>query len=353
MIAKIAFIMTQPDAYSQTFVHAQRRYLTGEITTLWDMGRWSEEGPIQTQDCPNFDEALARFFVRKQINVVLAQFGLSGANVVGACRQLAIPLVVYFHGYDAYTKSILRNHAVQYQQLFDYGSSLIVVSQDMKEQLISLGAPAEKIVYVRSGVNDIFFERYPPLDSKTFVAVGRFVAKKAPHLTLYAFREVLKRHPEVRLIMIGAGQPLVDVCIDLVIAWGMKDSVEFMGVLDQSQIMEVFKRSFCFLQHSVTTFLEGDSEGTPLSVLEASAAGLPVISTKHKGIKEAVLDGETGLLVDERDVDGMIDCMCRLLADGEKARQMGDIGRQHIRKNYSMEEYISGLNRIIAMALTR
>ena len=93
-----------------------------------------------------------------------------------------------------------------------------------------------------------------------------------------------------------------------------KRRVEFKGALPHGQALPLFSQACAFVQHSVTTSY-GDAEGMPNSILEAQAAGLPVVSTRHAGIVNSVVEDETGFLVDERDIDGMADRMCRLLED--------------------------------------
>jgi colanic acid/amylovoran biosynthesis glycosyltransferase len=101
-----------------------------------------------------------------------------------------------------------------------------------------------------------------------------------------------------------------------------------------------------FVQHSVTA-ANGDSEGTPVTVLEASSSALPVISTRHAGIKEAVIDGVTGLLGDEYDILNMAKSIMILAASAELAAKLGVAGRAHMAKNYQTNDRIALLDNII------
>ncbi|MFM8479050.1 MAG: glycosyltransferase, partial [Planctomycetaceae bacterium] len=108
-------------------------------------------------------------------------------------------------------------------------------------------------------------------------------------------------------------------------------------------------RAFCFAQHSVTPSY-GDAEGTPNTIIEASAAALPVISTRHAGIPDVVVHGDTGLLVNERDVSGMAEHMVRLLSDREVAEAMGQRARQRVRLHFSSGSHIARLEAAIRFA---
>src|SRR5690606_5350206 len=108
--------------------------------------------------------------------------------------------------------------------------------------------------------------------------------------------------------------------------------------------------SIAMVQHSVTAE-NGDSEGTPLTILEASAAGIPVISTKHAGIPDIEINGETGFLTEEHDVDGMADNMIKILENPGLARHLGANGKQHISANYTLERHIQKLYELIDKAI--
>ena len=84
-----------------------------------------------------------------------------------------------------------------------------------------------------------------------------------------------------------------------------------------------------------------------MAVMESSAAGVPVVSTRHAGIPDVVIDGETGLLVDEHDVDGMAQAMLKLLEDRQLAVEMGAKGRDFILKNFSRQKHLALLSRIV------
>jgi glycosyltransferase involved in cell wall biosynthesis len=104
-----------------------------------------------------------------------------------------------------------------------------------------------------------------------------------------------------------------------------------------------------FVQHSVVAST-GDREGTPVAVLEAGAAGLPVVATRHEGIADVVVDGETGLLVEEGDVDGMGDALVELLTDPERARRIGRAARERVELLFSLESTTERLCSILEQA---
>ncbi|MFO0892545.1 MAG: glycosyltransferase [Isosphaeraceae bacterium] len=288
-------------------------------------------------------------FLRHRPDVVLAEYGTTGAVVCEACRRAGIPLVVHFHGFDASERDVLESHSESYPRMFSQASALIGVSRAMVEQLIRLGAPPEKVAYNPYGVDIQRFRPGTPSQAEpTFLAVGRFVDKKAPHLTILAFQSVLRECPDARLTMIGRG-PLLGVCRDLVGALGLDHAITFLGPQPPARIAEELRRARAFVQHSVQAE-SGDSEGTPVAVIEACAAGLPVVATRHGGIPDVVVDEETGFLVDERDVDGMASRMISLVRDPEAAESMGRAGRQRVESALTIEQSLLGLRTILEAA---
>lgn len=287
-----------------------------------------------------------RHFSRLRAEAVLAEYGPSGVAVMNACHRLRLPLVVHFHGYDASRYDILERYGEEYAVLFQRAAAIIVVSRAMEHALINLGAPPSKVHNNPCGVDPKLFAQSDPSQAlPTFLAVGRLVEKKAPHLLILAFSEVHSKCPEAKLRIIGDG-PLLGVCQDLASGLSIRDAVEFLGSQPHDVVRAEMSRARAFIQHSVVA-KSGDTEGTPVAVLEAGAASLPVVATRHAGIPDVVQHGRTGLLVEERDISGMAEAMLQLARDPARARLLGMAARARISANYSMDESIQRLWSII------
>jgi colanic acid/amylovoran biosynthesis glycosyltransferase len=290
-----------------------------------------------------------RAFRRARCDAVLVEFGHIAVQAMDSCRALGLPMIVHFHGFDAHSGSILDRYGARYGEMFEQAAALVVVSRTMQDALLALGAPAEKTHYVPYGVDlDRFRGAAPERAPARFLAVGRFVEKKAPLLTLAAFASVWRRYPEARLRMIGDGE-LLEACRDLACGLGIGDAVEFIGTQPNDVVAAEMRRARGFVQHSLVA-ADGNSEGMPVAILEAGASGLPVVSTRHAGIPEVVDDGTTGFLVDERDVEGMAERMERLLAEPGLAGELGRSARRRIEAHFSIGSSISRLWEIILTA---
>jgi glycosyltransferase involved in cell wall biosynthesis len=148
--------------------------------------------------------------------------------------------------------------------------------------------------------------------------------------------------------MLGDG-PQRGECVALAKSLDMDRHATFPGSVDHREVSSRMRQARCFVQHSMRAS-DGDSEGTPVAVLEASSCGLPVVSTKHGGIVDAVIDGQGGFLVEEGDVDAMADRMLRLARDPELAATMGAAGRAHVKAHYSSEKSLGKLRATLVEA---
>lgn len=361
----LAIVSPHKDAASETFITAHKEFLKGKKffysggflpNYLDDYGKLLKKGflsrlrsSFHSLKYKGFSEneiVVLRSFLNNNINIVLAEYGPTGALLTPICRILNIPLIVHFHGQDAHNHSMIEKFRSQYQNMFDYATAIVSVSNTMTECLVELGCQAKKIVYNPYGPRKEFFDIQVNYETNQFLAIGRFVDKKAPYLTLLAFKDVLETFPQARLTMAGDG-PLMNTCRNLAKVYSLTDFVNFPGVVSHEQVKRLMTESFCFVQHSVVAE-NGDSEGSPVGIIEAAAAGLPIVATKHAGIVETVLDKKTGFLVKELDKDEMSNKMITLFQDRQLARKMATAGRTHIYDNFKIEQHIHTLDNLIS-----
>ncbi|MFT3980417.1 MAG: glycosyltransferase family 4 protein [Ferruginibacter sp.] len=306
-------------SYPAWFLHKIARAVTGNRNTYFS------------------NRAIRKYLAAHHIDIVLANFGMSAVHMFKACKNTGVPVVPHFHGFDATKQKTISRYGELYKEMFAGVPAIIAVSNVMKEKLVNLGAPPEKVKVIPYGINLAAFTPALKKEHKdfTFLAVGRFTAKKSPLSTLQAFKTVSETVSNTRLIMVGGKEDLYEACEKFVADHNLTEKVIFTGILNSEAIAEKMQAANAFVQHSVTA-ANGDMEGTPLSILEALASGLPVISTRHGGIIEAVIDGKNGLLCNENDVGAMAENMIRLATAPDRAFEMGQAGRAHVEENYNL-----------------
>lgn len=292
-----------------------------------------------------FYNYLLCLLIRKERpDLVFIQYGTTAARMYRACVRENVPFIVHFHGSDAHRSAVLKKYGKIYELMFEHASAVVVVSKDMAETLIARGAAKEKIVLNPCGIDIQLFQKKN--GSNHFLSVGRFVPKKAPHHTLTAFAKVLKTYPTQRLVMIGDG-PLLASSMRLAKNLGIANAVQFLGAQNRSVVLRYMQGCFVFLQHSVTA-VDGDKEGSPVAITEAAACGIPVVSTFHAGIPDIVLDGETGFLVAENDVEGMAERMSYLIgASSAEYEAMSHRAREHALHHFDQRKQLEKLRTIV------
>jgi len=362
---RICFTSTSANAYSETFIENLKLGLEGTVFHCYGdiFPYMSLDGKIQNFKSPPLKDLvlqrlglirqplqeyyLIRYLRENRIKLIFANYGPSGAALAPIAKALGIPLIVHFHGFDASIYSVLDKYKEAYRQLFEVANRIIVVSEEMKVDMIRLGTPAGKLVKITCAPHARYLDLKPKFLSSQLLAVGRFVEKKAPYLTLMAYKLAKEKCPGLSLKMVGDGD-LLPVCKDLCHSLNILD-VEFFGVQSPAKIADLMEESFCFVQHSKQA-RNGDKEGTPVAILEAMAAGLPIVSTHHAGIPDVVLQGVNGYLVEEGDVDGMANRLVELYFDRSTAKQFGIKGKELIQKDYRQDDYFQQINKLIGTA---
>jgi colanic acid/amylovoran biosynthesis glycosyltransferase len=276
------------------------------------------------------------------IEIILAQYGHLGLYILPIAQELSIPLVVYFRGYDVYKKGnklSLASDPTKYKDLFNYSKYCICVSKDIQKLLLKNGCPIEKTIWQPSGADPSFFKIKPSFHRKVIFSLGRFAENKGQHIAIMSFYKLLNKHSDASMIMGGDGL-LRKFCEDLVRFLGIENNVIFLGEVDYETVKLYMSKSSVFL-HLPVTAEDGDSEGTPNVVMEASASGIPVVATRHGGIVDVIIDGVTGFLVDERDIEATVYYLDILLSDSGLSERLGENGRNHMQDNFTREHNLN------------
>ena len=203
--------------------------------------------------------------------------------------------------------------------------AIVTVSEHERDEGVRrrVGRAAQYRV-VPNGVDLDRFSATPRPTPGRVIMVGRLADPKQPDLAVRAVHAVRRRRPEAHLLLVGDG-PRQGEVEQLVAELGAEDTVELLGRRDD--VAELLAGSACLL-------LASRYEGCPLSVLEAMAAGLPVIVTRMGGIDEVVDHGRTGLVVDP-DAGAIADALDTLMCDPELGVRMGAEARHTARRRFS------------------
>lgn len=283
--------------------------------------------------------------------VVMVEFGFHAVRVMEAAAWSGVPLVVHFRGSDASADRRVGLLRQRYRRLMELVAGVIVKSEPMRRVLLDLGAPAKELIVSPSGADERLFHGADPAAAPPrFLAVGRFVAKKGPLHTIRAFERMLRALPgplaaRCSLVMVGQG-PLRGEACRLVEALGLDGVVTLVGPCSQQEVADRMREARAFVQHSLVA-PDGDSEGSPVAVMEAQLSGLPVVATLHGGIPEVVEEGVTGFLRPEGDVDAMAEAMARFAVDPSLAAQLGKAGRQRALGRFTVRHHLEQVTALL------
>lgn len=339
-------------------LHFLRRLYVGfeRLNPLW-VGRWRDDGLADLGGEAVFlgrDGALGaidremfkHFGVLPPVpdlrasrpKLVHAHFGRGGALALPIARALQVPLVVSFYGADATKEKQYRRrfpptvfqrrlHALQNE-----AARFLCVSGFIKDQLIARGFPPEKLFVQHSGVN--IDSQYGPDDPASDLYVmfaGRFVEKKGIPSLIEAVRRLEAEGRNLRLVLVGEG-PMEEA---LRRAAAALRQVEFRGWMPNNELRGWMRGALALCVPSQRAS-DGDAEGLPTVVIEAMAAGTPVIGSRHAGIGEAVEDEHTGFLIPEQDPEALAAALRRLSDEPGLRRRLGENARQAAVERFDM-----------------
>lgn len=258
--------------------------------------------------------ALAGVLAARQADLLHVYFGHTGVHLLPFLRRWRKPAVVSFHGMDVQTRADRPGYEASLRALLAEIPLVLVRSESLRDRVLALGADPARVRINRTGIP---LEAFPvagrprPADGGWhFVQACRLIEKKGLAVSLQAFARFAAAHPAARFTIAGEG-PLREPLGRLADGLGVGGRVTFAGFMDQTELCSLYHRAHVFVHPSQLT-ADHNQEGIPNSMLEAMATGLPVLATLHGGIPEAVRHGTTGLLVPERDEDGLLDGMIRL-----------------------------------------
>lgn len=288
---------------------------------------------------------------RRLPRLIHCHFGDTGADMAWLRARTGLPLVTTFYGADVSQVPREEGWRERYQDLFACGDLFLAEGTTMVKALINLGCPSEKVVLHRLGVdlgNLPFRVREPEPDGIVRILIaGTFREKKGIPDALGAVAELTRRHLRVRVTLVGdAGAKAGDNNEKqriLTILEELRGVVSWRGFLPYGAFRDALYSHDIFLSPSRTA-TDGDTEGgAPVSLIEAQATGMPIVSTRHADIPEIVLDGTSGLLSQEGDAQALASNLERLVTDTSRWAPMGRAGREHVEANHDLHRQVSRL----------
>jgi colanic acid/amylovoran biosynthesis glycosyltransferase len=290
-----------------------------------------------------------RLMSRQRPSLIHAHFGIEGVSALGLARQLGIPLVTTFHGFDATLKTHVMlgspawfRYPLLRRKLAREGNLFLCASAFIRQRLLERGFPESRTHTHYIGVDCHSIRPREACEEKPLILhVARLVEVKGTRYLLRAFATVARQHDQVRLLIIGDG-PLRTGLQALAASLGVRDRVEFLGALPHAEVLSWMRKAAMLALPGIRT-ATGREEGLGMVLLEAAATGLPIIGSRVGGIPECILDGRTGFLVPERDASALAQRLSELLENPVKRHQMGAAGRALVESRFNIDRQTAAL----------
>ncbi len=292
----------------------------------------------------------------RQADLVHSHFGPYGWRDMHTCRKAGIPQIVTFYGADVNllptTEPSWRS---RYRDLFATTACVLCEGPHMAASVISLGCPEERVRVHHLGValDDLPFKprSWDGQGPLSVLIAGSFREKKGIPFALEALGR-LQRRVELEVTIIGdtdrsaSSQEEKRRILETIETSGLGQRVRLLGYQPHAVFLKEAYARHLFLAPSVTAS-NGDTEGgAPVSIIEMAATGMAVISSRHCDIPGIIEHGVTGMLAEERDVDGLVECLERLLDEPQFWRDMVTKARRHVEQEFDAARQGQRLARI-------
>ena len=253
---------------------------------------------------------------------------------------LRLNVVIAAHGWEITQKgSRIRSRLERYA--LSHADRVLAVSRYTKDRVLEAGGKLQRVEIVSNGVDTHKFSPQPPRDDlvekfglcgkRVILTLSRIVERKGHDVVIRALPRVLEEVPNVRYLIGGRGnyRAILEGQIERL---GLGEHVCFAGYVPDERLGNFYNLSEIYIMPCRELKDRGDVEGFGITFLEAGACGLPVIGGRSGGVEDAIVDGETGFLVDPLDEEEVAETILRLLKDPHLARKMGEAGRRRAQK---------------------
>jgi glycosyltransferase involved in cell wall biosynthesis len=336
IVARVHYLPDEAQLTGEIDGAVKRKQLANEVVDL--VTEWGRR--------PDFLRLYQAIYIGSQlkrdgINHVHAHFaGLAARTALWINKFFKIPFSFTAHANDIFAP---QEFEISLEKLIATASTVIAAS-DYASNFLKGEFPqsAGKIHRVYNGLELSKFQRATfPNAIPTIIAIGRLIDKKGFAELVRACELLKKRGHDFRCEIIGEG-PLRSELNVQIAERELKSHVSLSGPKPQKEIVEWLASARVLVLPSVIG-PDGARDNLPTVIMEAMAAGLPVVSTSVGGIPEMVVPDETGFLVQPGDVTALADAIERVMADLALAKRFGERGRERAKQLFSVEKNVREL----------
>lgn len=251
-----------------------------------------------------------------------------------------VPAVTNFHEFNMPSN---WRQVKSFQDVYKNSNLILPVSDYLYNLIVKDGCPSDKVITHHMGVD---IDRFIPVKTKPknsikFLTVASLLEKKGYEDSLKVISNLKNLGVEMEYVIVGDGI-LKDKLVKLVDEYGLRGAVRFLGKLTQEDTIRQYQSSDIFIQPSITA-MDGSHEGIPTSLMEASACGLPVVSTFHSGIPELIKNNKSGYLSCEHDIINLTKSALDLAKNENIRHNFGREGRNLVTAEFNIKKLTSNV----------
>ncbi len=317
----------------------ERRTLAGDLVragAVWashpaeSIARFRELSAYAGKKIATAALSTARMVGRERPDILHAHFATAPAAAARvASRITGIPYGFSAHAYDLFKEPVDRPFMAK--KCADAAFVRCISEYNRKHLIRTAGADESRLFVIHCGIDTGRFVADRPgpggrPGEKTIMTMGNLVEQKGITYLIEALSDPAIKEKGYRTVIIGGG-PLKEGLMEQARSLGVE--AEFVGAVDNREVMQFYREADVFVLPSVTC-TDGHMDGIPVVLMEAMACGVPVISTRLSGIPELIEDGQSGILVPEKDARSLAEAIKRLLSDDDMARRFSSVGRQKV-----------------------
>jgi len=282
-------------------------------------------------------------------------------------RVPPVPLVIYAHSEDLSLPGKIQPTLIRFA--LKKAAAVATPSHFTRQRVLQYGLDPERVSVVYPGVEllsaGVGAEQADPLDRPAWLepfrnrwlilTVARLVRRKGQDTVIRALPHLIERIPSLHYLIVGDGPAAADLQ-ELACGLGVQDRVTFAGRVEDADLPACYRACQVFAMPTRPGVSDGtggariEVEGFGIVFLEAAAAGKPVIGSLAGGAAEAVVDGETGFLIDPLDLDALVERVLRLALEPETARRMGTVGQKRVQTEFTVTGFAEKLSKILREA---
>lgn len=295
------------------------------------------------------------FLINKRHKINELHFGnVMPIGIVGpiAKKLFKVRFHPYIHGLD-FLES--KNNPLKFKLLMfslKHATKIICNSNYTRNQLVHAGIDSEAIKIIHPGIpeknlagldKEAVIEKYQLKDKFVLLTVGRLVKRKGHDKMIESLKEIIKIDVNIKYVICGKG-PEQESLKELVRDYNLEDYVVFTGNIERRELETIYAVADLFVMLNREIIENGDVEGYGIVFLEAGMYKLPVVGGNNGGVPDAVLNGNTGYLIDSTNVEEIVKTISSFLMNENNTKQMGENGYQWVMENCLWEHRVKLLD---------